>query len=244
MFPFELWFLYQTARIMKYLCTVLFASMVLSLPAQQASLQADEDNGLVSVHVTDYKNNVRVGEEIRFYGTVTKKTYSGITDNRGNFDIKLPKGDTYQIKIAAIGEEQKYSTLNIPNEPGMYSGEMAIKFEMPTEITLKDVLFETGSAKLNPSSYKSLDEMANFMKRKITMVIEIAGHTDNLGSKESNLTLSQKRAETVRAYLISKGISAARISAKGYGQDEPVADNETETGRKQNRRTEVKIVKE
>jgi len=210
----------------------------------QTALQPDEKNGVVSVKVTDYKNKVRAGEEISFYGVQTKRSFSGVSDVNGKFDIKLPKGDTYRILISAIGEQKEYSTLKIPGEPGLYSGELTVKFELPSRITLEDVLFETGSAKLNPSSYKSLDELAAFMKRKTGMTIEIAGHTDNVGSEPANLSLSQKRAESVLNYLVGKGISPVRLTSKGYGQTEPVADNETESGRKQNRRTEIRIIQE
>lgn len=227
---------------MKHL--LVFALCIAASAAYSQTLQPDENHGLLSVVVTDYKDNIKVGEEISFYGKSTKKTFSGVTNSKGRFEIKLPKGDTYQILVSAIGEQQEYSTIKIPAEKGMYSGELTIQIELPTEITLKDVLFETGSAKLNPSSYKSLDELATFMKRKITMVIEIAGHTDNVGSAENNLGLSQKRAETVRNYLITKGVLPTRITAKGYGQNEPVATNDTENGRQQNRRTEVRIIKE
>ena len=76
------------------------------------------------------------------------------------------------------------------------------------------------------------------------MVIEIGGHTDNTGKHAINMKLSQARANTVRNYLIKKGISPDRVKAKGYGDTQPVAPNDTEEGRKQNRRTEVNIIKE
>lgn len=75
------------------------------------------------------------------------------------------------------------------------------------------------------------------------MVIEVAGYTDNVGSDAANMKLSQQRAETVRNYLVSRGIKADKIQAKGYGSSDPVADNSTPEGRKQNRRTEIHILK-
>jgi outer membrane protein OmpA-like peptidoglycan-associated protein len=82
------------------------------------------------------------------------------------------------------------------------------------------------------------------MKRKKLAVIEIAGHTDDVGEPAANLILSQKRAESVRNYLISNGIKAERVIAKGYGEEQPIAANDTSEGRQINRRTEVRIVKE
>ncbi len=82
------------------------------------------------------------------------------------------------------------------------------------------------------------------MKLKPSLVIEISGHTDNTGTTEINMKLSQDRADAVRNYLIRKGISAERVTAKGYGDTEPVADNSTDEGKAKNRRTEVRIIKE
>lgn len=79
------------------------------------------------------------------------------------------------------------------------------------------------------------------MKWKEDSKIEIAGHTDNVGNDNDNMILSQKRAETVKTWLVKKGIQPQRIIAKGYGASQPVADNSTE-GRQQNRRTEVRIL--
>jgi OOP family OmpA-OmpF porin len=80
------------------------------------------------------------------------------------------------------------------------------------------------------------------MKWKEEQKIEIAGHTDNVGKDADNLKLSLQRAEAVRNYLIKKGIKADRITAKGYGATQPVADNGTDAGRQKNRRTEVVLL--
>ena len=80
------------------------------------------------------------------------------------------------------------------------------------------------------------------MKRLSGTKIELAGHTDSDGSAESNLKLSQDRAAAVKAYLVSKGISASRIQTVGYGESRPVAQNSSEAGRAKNRRTEVRVI--
>ena len=81
------------------------------------------------------------------------------------------------------------------------------------------------------------------MKRKKSMVVEVGGHTDNVGSAASNLKLSQERAEAVKEFLINQGIDSSRIVARGYGQTVPVAENSTPVGRSKNRRTEIRILK-
>ena len=80
------------------------------------------------------------------------------------------------------------------------------------------------------------------LKDNPTVKIEISGHTDNVGKPSDNLTLSNNRAKSVVNYLITKGISAQRLVAKGYGETKPVADNKTEEGRAKNRRTELKVI--
>ena len=82
------------------------------------------------------------------------------------------------------------------------------------------------------------------MQLKKSMVVEIAGHTDNVGNKDANQKLSEDRANSVRNYLIKKGITTERILAKGYGDTQPVADNSTDAGKQKNRRTEVRTIKE
>ena len=106
------------------------------------------------------------------------------------------------------------------------------------------MFFDSGKAILKKESYAALNELYDALKMKPAMVIEIAGHTDNVGSKEANQLLSEQRAVSVRAYLIRKGIAANRIQAKGYGDTEPVAYNDSSEGRQQNRRTEVRIISE
>ncbi|MBL7730778.1 MAG: OmpA family protein [Chitinophagaceae bacterium] len=103
----------------------------------------------------------------------------------------------------------------------------------------QNILFVTGSAKLQKSSNKGLDEVAKILLENPEMELQIDGHTDNVGSEEMNQTLSDNRAATVRNYFISKGISESRITAAGHGELEPIADNKTAAGRTKNRRVEL-----
>lgn len=82
------------------------------------------------------------------------------------------------------------------------------------------------------------------MLLKNSLKIELGGHTDSDGDEESNLKLSQRRVETVRNYLIKKGVPVNRLTAVGYGENQPVADNSTEEGKRLNRRTEVRVIEE
>jgi len=119
--------------------------------------------------------------------------------------------------------------------------QLIIKFELPKKFTLDNVHFDTGKATLRSDSYPELKELIELMKYKKNLIIEIAGHTDNVGSPESNLILSQNRANNVKNYLVNNGIRSDRIDSKGYGETQPIAENITEEGKQKNRRTEVRI---
>jgi len=110
---------------------------------------------------------------------------------------------------------------------------------------LKDALhginFETGKDVINESSYPVLDAIVTIMKINPAYNLDIEGHTDSQGDDDLNMRLSEKRANAVKNYLTEKGIDAARLQAKGYGETKPVADNETAEGRAENRRVELKI---
>ncbi|MBZ5856729.1 OmpA family protein [Flavihumibacter profundi] len=104
------------------------------------------------------------------------------------------------------------------------------------------VQFVLGSAKLTPAAKKTLDEGANILNVQYPQLkVEVAGHTDNTGSVEFNRKLSEKRAQSVINYLVSRGVSADRLTAVGYGQDQPIAENNTSAGRTKNRRVEFKV---
>lgn len=206
--------------------------------------QVDTDKVLINTTVVDFKQKVRPGETVMFVNTKTGEVFSKISDKEGKCFFVLVKGHEYLIKYKNFGKEVDYQKIQIPDVARLKELKVMVKFQPATAYTLDNVLFETGKANLKPSSFAAIDELAAAMTAKTTMEIEIAGHTDNVGDKEANLKLSQERAEAVRNYLIKKGIDASRITAKGYGDTKPVADNSTEKGKQQNRRTEVKIIKE
>ena len=105
-----------------------------------------------------------------------------------------------------------------------------------------NVTFALNSAKLNPQFNDVLDKLANTLIEYNQTVIQIAGHTDSTGSHDYNMKLSLQRAESVKAYLVSRGVPAARLVTVGAGPDYPIASNATEEGRAENRRVEITIV--
>ena len=115
--------------------------------------------------------------------------------------------------------------------------------ELQEVTVLKGVNFATNSAALTPQSMGVLDQTAATLVRNPDVRAEVAGHTDSTGSAARNRVLSQQRAESVVRYLVSKGANAANLTARGYGPDQPVADNKTAQGRSANRRVELRILK-
>lgn len=109
-------------------------------------------------------------------------------------------------------------------------------------VVLNGVNFNTGSGALTDSAKRVLDGVVETLRSQRATLIEIAGHTDSRGDAEANLRLSQIRAESVRDYLIQRGINASRLTARGYGEYEPIASNDTEAGREENRRVEFRVI--
>jgi len=212
-------------------------------PVQNASIPKDAP---IDVTVSDFKNNLKANEIIVFKSQINSKEYQGLTDDNGKFSIRLPAGDKYEIFILGFKDSTSYNILDIPATTGnaYYKNafKVDIQFQPSKTFVLDDCNFETGKATLQPESYSVLDELVAYLVRKDDEKIELGGHTDNVGSAASNLKLSLDRANTVRAYLLTKGIDPDRVTAKGYGMSEPIADNKSEEGRAINRRTEVKIL--
>ena len=108
-------------------------------------------------------------------------------------------------------------------------------------VVLTDVRFKLDSAELTDDAKATLDNVAKALDNQKNLAVEIDGYTDNAGSPKYNETLSQKRAEAVREYLVSKSIDGARLTAKGFGEKKPVVSNDTDAGREMNRRVEFKV---
>ena len=106
-------------------------------------------------------------------------------------------------------------------------------------MVLSDVTFQSSSARLLPESTARLDQLAAALRANAEAVVEVRGHTDSVGGSEANRDLSQRRAMAVRDALIQRGVDARRVNAVGYGEDFPIAGNDTPEGRARNRRVEL-----
>ena len=132
-----------------------------------------------------------------------------------------------------------------PTRPGTAANqgcpEIAKEIIERVSLAAKNVFFATGSYKLLAKSFKSLNDVAAIMKADETLMLDIDGHTDEVGTNENNQVLSDNRAGAVREYLISKGVEETRMKSTGFGEEKPIADNKTAAGRAKNRRTEMTV---
>lgn len=127
--------------------------------------------------------------------------------------------------------------------PAYNKGCPEVKREVRTLLNkaMQGIQFENGKATIKKQSYPLLDQIAQTFIENPTFIIEVQGHTDNVGKAELNKTLSDKRAHAVMDYMIKKGVDASRMTANGYGMEKPIADNKTKAGRAKNRRVEFNI---
>lgn len=146
--------------------------------------------------------------------------------------FKFEKLPIELVELKRLEEKDSDMPLNLSDFGGMEEGKA---------IVLKNILFETGSAQLKATSNAELDQLAKELKAKPALNIEISGHTDNVGNEATNKLLSKNRADAVKAYLVEKGIAETRLTTVGHGSAKPIASNDTEEGRKQNRRVEFVV---
>ncbi|MEM6394953.1 MAG: OmpA family protein [Bacteroidota bacterium] len=181
-----------------------------------------------------------------------RKPQTQNTDEAGEFLLVLPAGKTYALIIDEPGYLFHTEHFDLeggadPDDPFLL--EVALKpitelVPNGEQIVLENVLFATGSAELLAVSGDELDRLVELLQERPDLRIELAGHTDNVGSTSDNQLLSESRAEAVYDYLIAAGIAQNRLQFKGYGESQPIADNNTETGRAANRRTTFTVLAE
>ncbi|GAB4009337.1 OmpA family protein [Spirosoma sp. KCTC 42546] len=165
----------------------------------------------------------------------------------GEYKIVLPYGQKYTMRAIAKDFIAEGDNIDLTQPKGFQeiTGKQLkmIPILAGAVIRLNNIFFDTGKSELRPESSPELDRLVNTLNEAPKMTIEVRGHTDNTGSNEINNKLSQDRADAVREYFISKGIEPDRVASKGFGETKPVATNDTEIGRQQNRRVEFVIVK-
>ncbi|MBC8510827.1 MAG: OmpA family protein [Cryomorphaceae bacterium] len=177
----------------------------------------------------------------------TGKVYTSFFSNSvtGKFLLSLPAGNNYGISVSADGYLFHSENFDLPKGDGFNNVTKDVELKnikVGSNIALRNVFFNTGKWEVKDDSYAELARLVLLLNDVPSLKIEISGHTDNIGAESFNELLSQRRADAVVNYLVEKGVDKNRLSAKGYGQSNPVDSNDTAEGRASNRRTEFEII--
>ncbi|MCX8079813.1 MAG: OmpA family protein [Bacteroidia bacterium] len=197
--------------------------------------------------VYDFKTNEKLEASIDLIDNDKNQVLATFKSNAttGKYLVNLPSGKNYGIAVRKDGYLFHSENFIIPEAAEYQEFEKNIplkKVEVGNVIVLKNIFFDFDKATLRPESMNELDRLVKLLNDNPTLKIELSSHTDSKGSDEYNMKLSENRSKSVVDYLISKGISASRLVAKGYGETKPIDTNDTEEGRQNNRRTEFKIL--
>lgn len=196
--------------------------------------------------VKDAETGKPIKTNLDFHDLNSKASFQQITtDPEGQFFAVMPTDKNFAVFVNQEGYlpfSENYDLAGIDHESN-YELEITLQpIKAGTSFTLRNILFDTDSYQLKSSSEEELNRLVVFLSTNPNLKAEIQGHTDNQGSKSHNQKLSLNRAQAVLQYLVTHGISKNRLTAKGFGDTVPIAENDTEKGRSLNRRTEVLLI--
>lgn len=203
---------------------------------------------LVSGRVIDASTKLPIAAKVS-YESLTKNKSMGIARSEpvnGEYKIVLPAGDLYGFRAEAPGYypvSDQLDTRTLTEYAELKRDLSLVPLRANETVVLNNIFFDFGQAELRGESSSELDRLLSFLKENLTITIELSGHTDNVGTDDANKSLSQNRVNSVRDYLVQRGVEAVRLKAVGYGKTRPIAKNTTEEGRQRNRRVEFRIVK-
>jgi OmpA-OmpF porin, OOP family len=210
---------------------------------------------LLSGKVIDSKTGKPVEARIIYEDMATGEEAGTATTNplTGEYKLVLPYGKKYSMRAVAPDFIAEGEQVDLTDSTTALQGKgyreinnkslRLVPIEEGQIVRLNNISFEFGKSTLRDESFGELDRIGLTMTQNSKLVIELGGHTDNIGSDAANLKLSQDRADAVREYLIGKGIEPDRVASKGYGESRPLVTNETPEGQAANRRVEFTIMK-
>ena len=229
-----------------------------------ASDKGDFKNGL-DLYTFQLREDIRAQKTFWVKGKIfDKKTNAGLpssvelttidsgyvlsklrTDEDGNYLTTLPEGKSYAFSVNRKGylfySENFTMKGNVSDSPIVVNIGLQ-PLQKGSSIILKNIFFQTKKYDLEPTSFVELNKVAELLKDNPSLTIQISGYTDNVGKPADNLLLSVNRAKAVITYLQSKGIDGKRLVGKGFGEANPLTSNATESGKSQNRRTELSVI--
>jgi OOP family OmpA-OmpF porin len=215
--------------------------------------KAPEPIVVVRGKLIDTKTGKPIGAKIIYERLPDGKEVGIVYSNpeTGEYEIHLPGGQKYGVRAEAEGHLSVNQNLDLTNMTKDATENIDMRLE-PIEVAriepdvaipLNNIFFDYNKSVLKPESFPELNRIADLMKQKNTMTVEIAGHADATGADDYNLKLSEQRALSVARYLYSKGVETFRVSPVFFGETKPIDTNATAAGRKKNRRVEFKVIK-
>lgn len=198
--------------------------------------------------VYDAKTKAPVGAHFELIDLATAKPVIISTANSGNgeFLVTLPVDKNYALNVSHpdyLFYSENFSLKDLADKTKPFVMDVPLQtVDTGSIVELKNVFFETAKFDLKPESKVELNKLVTFLTLNKALRIELGGHTDNVGDKKMNLTLSQNRSKSVYDYLVTNGIDAKRLTYKGYGDTKPKIENDTDEHRAMNRRTEFKVI--
>jgi OOP family OmpA-OmpF porin len=208
---------------------------------------------IVKGKLVDAKTGKPIGAKV-IYERLSDGKEMGIAQSdpaTGEYQITLPGGELYGVHADAeghISENQSLDLRKFKTDGVVTHKDLSIepievaKIEPSVKITLNNIWFDFDQSTLRPESFPELNRLVDLLKEQPSIKVEVSGHTDNIGTEQYNAGLSRRRADKVSQYLIRKGVSHDRITITSYGESRPVETNDTEEGRRKNRRVEFTIL--
>jgi len=175
---------------------------------------------------------------LEYRAALTKAGWQVVMESHG-----LNQGDAVMIAHYAMNGRDIWTYLHFGGTELTISvgdaGDIAAALKKDCHVPLYGTTFDFNKTTLRPDSEGTLQRILAFLQRETALAVEVQGHTDNIGGDDYNLKLSQGRADSVKAWLVQHGVTATRIATRGYGRQQPIADNDSDEGRAKNRRVEL-----
>jgi OmpA-OmpF porin, OOP family len=200
---------------------------------------------MLTGNVYDKKTEQLISAKLDISLKGDNKTKLSFRAEGGKFEKEVPKTGWYFISASAEGYINANDSISIEDEAlSPFNRDLyLLPIEVGVTVRLKNIYFDFDKTTLKKESYTELNKVVDFLKQNPSVEIEIAGHTDNKGTDEYNVNLSQGRSQSVVDYIVSQGIQSFRLVARGYGEVLPIDTNETEAGRANNRRVDFTVLK-
>ncbi|GAB3644121.1 OmpA family protein [Spirosoma arcticum] len=249
---------------MRSVLTLLLSLLTLFGAFGQTSLSEKPTRTVFSIKAVDDGTSAELPAQFSIQALLAKKKFTGKSQPGKSFDFVLTRTDTLNVVATVPGyfeaeelmvvscdtcADYEYIVRLEKQQPKLSESKPAVAADsvfrdlaVNRSIRLDNVYFDQSSYVLRPESYPQLDKLAKTLITTPGLVIEIAGHTDNVGDRQLNQALSENRAKIIRNYLIRNGIVESRLRPNGYGHKRPAAPNDSEENKRKNRRVEFVVL--